>query len=69
MFLPHERVSNIAVSLSRFLSPVANEKYREGMAQDAECKKAFEYADRICYADRIRYIVNYERNFMILIYE
>ena len=57
-FLPHEGASNIAIALFSFPSLAAYEQYREDMADDPECQKAFEFADKT------RCIISYERSFM-----
>lgn len=57
-YLPHEGASNVAVALFSFPSLAAYENYRLLMADDAECRKAYEFADQS------RCIVSYERTFM-----
>lgn len=57
-FLPHEGANNISVALFSFPSLAAYEKYRDEMLQDADCQKAFQYAEET------RCIVSYERSFM-----
>ncbi|WP_313891837.1 NIPSNAP family protein [Psychrobacillus sp.] len=57
-FLPHEGANNIAYALFTFPSLAAYEEYREKMALDEECQKAFKFAeDTKC-------ILSYERSFM-----
>ena len=55
-FLPHEGANNIAVALFSFPSLAEYEQYRAQMAQDPECKAAYEHADRT------RCIFSYERS-------
>jgi hypothetical protein len=62
-FMPHEGASNIAITLFSFPSLAAYEVYREKMAKDPECKKAF------VYANETRCIISYERSFMKPIFE
>ena len=57
-FLPHEGANNIAVALFSFPSLSAYEEYRAKMAEDSDCKVAFDYAEKT------RCIISYERNFM-----
>lgn len=57
-FLPHEGANNIAVALFSFPSLADYEAYRQKMAQDPECRKAF------AYAAETRCILSYERSFM-----
>jgi len=57
-FLPHEGANNIAVALFSFPSLADYEAYREKMAQDPECRKAFQYAAET------RCILSYERSFL-----
>ena len=56
--MPHEGANNIAIALFSFPRLVAYEVYREKIAKDPECKKAFIYADEtLC-------IKSYGRSFM-----
>lgn len=57
-FLPHEGPNNIAYALFSFSSLAAYEKYREKMAEDNDCTKAFDFAEET------RCIVSYERSFV-----
>ena len=57
-FLPHEGANNIAVALFSFPSLAAYEEYRIKMAQDPDCKTAFEHAERTSC------IISYKRTFM-----
>lgn len=57
-FLPHEGANNIALALFSFPSLADYEIYRQRMAEDAECRAAF------AYADETRCILSYERSFM-----
>ncbi|MCF3642824.1 NIPSNAP family protein [Rhizobium sp. TRM95111] len=57
-FLPHEGANNIALALFSFPSLADYEAYRTRMAQDADCKAAFDYAEET------RCILSYERSFM-----
>ena len=57
-FLPHEGTNNVAIALFSFSSLPAYEEYRIKMAQDPECKEAFNYAEQS------RCIMSYERSFM-----
>lgn len=57
LFLPSEGANNIALALFTFESLAAYEEYRIKSLNDAECIKAFEFADEVdC-------IVSYERSF------
>lgn len=62
-FLPHEGASDVAVALFSFDSLAAYERYRENAAADADCRAAYEYAERT------RCIVSYERSFMRPVFE
>jgi hypothetical protein len=56
-FLPSEGANNVALALFTFESLSAYEQYRIDSLNDADCIKAFEYADKVdC-------IVSYERSF------
>lgn len=57
-FLPHEGANNIALALFSFPSLADYETYRHRMAEDAECRAAF------AYAEETRCILSYERSFM-----
>jgi hypothetical protein len=62
-FLPHEGANNIAVALFSFSTLTAYAEYRNKMAQDPECKIAFDYAEKT------RCIISYERSFMEPVFE
>lgn len=56
-FLPSEGANNIALALFTFESLSAYEDYRIRSLTDAECLKAFDFADEVdC-------IISYERSF------
>lgn len=57
-FLPSEGANNIALALFSFPSLAEYEVYRARMAEDAECKAAF------AYAEETRCILSYDRSFM-----
>ncbi|MCV2369807.1 NIPSNAP family protein [Roseateles oligotrophus] len=56
-FLPSEGANNIALAMFSFASLAKYEKYRQGSAEDADCKAAFRYAEQT------RCILSYERSF------
>jgi len=62
-FLPHEGANNVAIALFSFPGLTAYEEYREKMAIDPECQKAFKYAEGT------RCVVSNERSFMKPIFE
>jgi hypothetical protein len=62
-FLPHEGASNIGYALFSFPSLAAYEVYRERIKLDADCQKAFDYAEQT------RCILSYERSFVKPIFE
>ena len=62
-FLPHEGANNIAVALFSFPSLSAYEQYRDKMAQDPECRKAFRFAKET------KCTISNERSFMKPIFE
>ena len=57
-YLPHEGASDVAVALFSFPSLADYEDYRTRMSADAECRAAYEFAERT------RCIMSYERSFM-----
>lgn len=57
-FLPKESASDLAIALFSFESLAKYEEYRDASADDAECKKAYQYATET------RCIVSYERDFL-----
>jgi len=56
-FLPHESANNIAFAMFSFDSLAAYEDYRHRMDNDADCQKAY------AFAEKTRCIVSYERTF------
>lgn len=57
-FLPHEGANTIALALFSFPSLATYEEYRLRILDDADCQKAFSYAEET------RCIIRYERSFM-----
>lgn len=57
-FLPLEGANTVALALFSFPSLASYEEYRGKMANDPECQKAFEFAEKT------KCIVSYERSFM-----
>jgi hypothetical protein len=57
-FLPHEGANNVAIALFSFPSLAAYEQYRAAASGDAECQRAYEFAQRT------RCILSYERSFL-----
>jgi NIPSNAP len=62
-FLPHEGASNIGYALFSFPSLATYEVYREHIKSDADCQKAFDYAEQT------RCILSYERSFVKPVFE
>jgi uncharacterized protein (DUF1330 family) len=57
-FLPHESDSDLAVALFSFPSLADYEQYRTKSAKDADCRAAYEFAEKT------RCIIRYERHFL-----
>jgi len=57
-FLPHEGANNIAYALFNFKSLADYETYRKDSLEDANCIKAYEFAQKT------QCIISYERSFM-----
>lgn len=57
-FLPKESASDVAIALFSFESLAAYERYRIDKANDPECQKASDYAERT------RCILGYKRQFL-----
>jgi hypothetical protein len=62
-FLPHEGANDIGYALFSFPSLAAYEAYRERIKSDADCQKAFDYAEQT------RCILSYERSFVKPVFE
>ncbi len=57
-FLPSEGANNVAYALFSFPSMADYEAYRQASFEDAECREAFEHAQRT------RCILSFERTFL-----
>ena len=62
-FLPSEGANNIALALFTFPSLAKYEQYRKDSLKDADCLKAFKYAEDT------RCIISYERSFFKPVFE
>jgi NIPSNAP len=62
-FLPHEGANDIGYALFSFPSLATYEVYRERIKLDADCQKAFDYAEQT------RCILSYDRVFLKPVFE